>query len=202
MSDMFNLRAYIDTVPDFPKPGIMFRDDARLLESPRIRTYAFNLMRSHLDEAGVEKIAAIDSRGFIYGTGAGNGLPIVKVRKAGKLPVPPCDPVIHRSEDGRLVVTERLVTVYYGLEYGKDALQIHRGRIQKGEKVGVVDDVAATGGTAEAAARAIEYEGGVIACYTFLIELPEARADDRMNARERLMEHHGGKDLVKSLLKF
>ncbi len=202
MEPHFNLASYIDTVHDFPKPGILFRDDTRLLEDPRIRAYAFNRMRGHLDDAGVERICAIDSRGFIYGTGAGPGLPITKVRKSGKLPVSPDDSVIYRSEDRRVVKTERLIRVQYGLEYGKDALEIFRHRIREGEKIGIVDDVAATGGTAEAAAMAIEEEGGIVVCYAFLMELPKATGEDGLNAKQRLMRHHDGKDLVKSLLQF
>ncbi len=202
MEPHFNLAAYVDTVQDFPKPGIMFRDDTRLLEDHRMRAYAFNRLRGYLNDAGVERICAIDSRGFIYGTGAGPGLPITKVRKAGKLPTPPNDPVIYKSEDGRVIKTERIVRVQYGLEYGRDALEIFRGRIQRGEKIGIVDDVAATGGTAEAAAKAVEEEGGIVVCYAFLIELPKATGDDGLNARQRLVRHHDGQDLVKSLLKF
>jgi adenine phosphoribosyltransferase len=149
-----DLRDYIRDVPDFPKPGIMFKDITPLLSSPE----AFNAAIDHLalpfaGERGV-KVAAIESRGFIFGAAVAQhlGVGFVPIRKPGKLPWR-----THRSE--------------YALEYGTDALEIHEDAVGPGDRVIVIDDVLATGGTACAAGELVRRLGAEVVAYSIVIEL-------------------------------
>jgi adenine phosphoribosyltransferase len=148
------LKACIRDVPDFPKPGILFKDITPLLADPR----AFRETISHLCERigshGVEGIVAIESRGFILGAPVAVelGLPLQLVRKPGKLPYDK-------------------IGVEYQLEYGTDRVEMHVDAIARGARYAVVDDLIATGGTAAATIDLIEQHGGVIGCCAFVIEL-------------------------------
>jgi len=141
-------------VPDFPKPGIIFKDITPVLLDARLFGMATRAMAEPFGTVGITRVAAIESRGFMFGApialqlGAG----LVPVRKPGKLPS----------------ARER---VEYSLEYGTDALEMHSDAISRGDRVLIVDDVLATGGTAEAAARLVRTCGAAIAGFSFLIEL-------------------------------
>jgi len=153
----------IRDVPDFPEKGIVFKDITPLLLDPELLDAAVQQICDDFQSASVEKVMAIESRGFIFGApvalrlGAG----LVLARKAGKLPWKR-----HRVE--------------YALEYGTDVIEVHVDSIVKGERVLVVDDVLATGGTAEAAGRVVELAGGQLVGMAFLLEL------DFLNGRQRL----------------
>jgi adenine phosphoribosyltransferase len=147
-----DLRQFIRDVPDFPKKGIVFKDITPLLGSPAALRGAVSAM---LEGAGeVDIVAAVEARGFILGGAIAErlGVGFVPVRKAGKLP--------HET-----------IREEYALEYGTDALEIHRDAIRSGQRVLLVDDVLATGGTAQAAARLVERCGGQVARLCFLGEL-------------------------------
>jgi len=151
---VLNLKAFITDIPDFPKPGILFRDISPLLSDPKAFRHTVSLMSKHVRDSGVSSIVAIESRGFIFGAPVAHesGIPLVLVRKPGKLP-------------GDLVRME------YGLEYGTDALELKNGLLKEGSRVAVIDDVLATGGTARATGDLIKKVGAEVARYIFLAEL-------------------------------
>ncbi len=148
------LSSAIRDVPDFPKPGILFKDIAPLLANAAHLNEALDLMVFMCSDRPVDKVAAIESRGFIFGSSIAARLRVgfVPVRKPGKLPA-------------------KTISVSYDLEYGQDSLEIHADAIEKGERVLIVDDVIATGGTARATAQLVEQLGGSVAAYAFLVEL-------------------------------
>ena len=149
-----SLADYIHAVPDFPKPGILFRDISPLLASPVAFSAAIDQLAAHALDLGVSALVAIESRGFIFGAPVAvrAGLPLALVRKPGKLPG----------------ATER---IEYGLEYGSDSLEIKVGALAVGSRVAIIDDVLATGGTAAATASLIQLAGGVVVGCIFLAEL-------------------------------
>ena len=154
MSPEEKLRARIRNVPDFPKKGIVFRDITTLLQDRLAFQEATDCLFERYRGAGIEKVAGIESRGFIFGSVAALrlGAGFVPVRKPGKLP-------------------SATIREEYQLEYGKDALEIHTDSIKPGEHVLVVDDLLATGGTAAAACNLVRRLGGTIVGVVFLIEL-------------------------------
>jgi adenine phosphoribosyltransferase len=149
-----DLASHIRDIPDFPKPGVVFKDITPLLADPVAFAACIDALAAPLDGTEVHKVLGVEARGFIvaapvaYRFGAG----FVPVRKAGKLPWE-----IERQE--------------YELEYGTDLLEIHRDAVRPGEKVVIIDDVMATGGTAAATARLVEKLGGEVVGFGFLIEL-------------------------------
>lgn len=157
MSDapgMEGVRKAILDVPDFPKEGVVFKDITPVLRDHALFESVVDAFAERFAAAGAEEIAGIESRGFILGSAVAQkmGLGLVLLRKPGKLP--------------REVVEES-----YDLEYGKDALQLHADSFVGGTKVGLIDDVLATGGTAAAAVRLIEKAGGELVSAGFLMEL-------------------------------
>jgi adenine phosphoribosyltransferase len=160
-----DFKTVIRTIPDYPKPGIMFRDITTLLGNPRAFRRAVDEMVQPFAGARLDKIAGIEARGFILGGAIAHQLSIgfVPVRKKGKLP--------------HTVVGED-----YALEYGTDRVEIHADAVQPGERVLVVDDLIATGGTAMAAIRLLERVGAKIAGCSFVIDLPEIGGADRIRA--------------------
>jgi adenine phosphoribosyltransferase len=148
------LRLHIRDIPDFPTPGVLFRDITPLLRDPDAFARALDLMADAVSELGAEAIVGIESRGFLFGTpiAARLGLPFVPVRKAGKLPA-------------------ARMSVEYSLEYGNSQLDIHADALTRGQRAVIVDDVLATGGTARAAAKLVELVGGAVAGFVFLIEI-------------------------------
>jgi adenine phosphoribosyltransferase len=149
-----DLKAYIRDVPDFPVPGILFRDITPLLRDASAFGHALDLMTDAVRALRAEAVAGIESRGFIFASAIASreGLPFVPIRKPGKLPA-------------------ARMTVEYSLEYGNSQLDIHADGVAAGEQVVIVDDLIATAGTARAAAKLVELAGGRVAGMVFLIEL-------------------------------
>ncbi len=154
-----NLTELIRDIPDFPVPGILFRDITTLLKEGGAFTYVIDQMAAKLSSLKVDKVVAIESRGFIFGApiayklGAG----FVPARKLGKLPAD-------------------TITAEYDLEYGMNTVEMHRDAISRGENVVIVDDLLATGGTTRATIDLVEQLGGDIVALAFLIELTELGA--------------------------
>ncbi len=161
-----DLRARIREIPDFPKPGILFYDITTLLKDAAAFKEAIDLMVEPYRSDGIDIVVGMESRGFIfsaplaYQLGAG----LVPVRKLGKLPA-------------------EVLSVEYALEYGSNTLEIHRDAIQPGQRVLVVDDLLATGGTVKGTIELVERLQGEIAGLAFLVEL------DFLKGRERLEGH-------------
>ena len=163
-----SIESLIRTIPDYPKAGIMFRDITTLLADPRGFRATVNELVNRYTGMGIDKVAAIEARGFIFGAPIAHqlGVGFVPVRKQGKLPG---DTIVH----------------HYDLEYGTDTIEMHTDGVATGERVLLVDDLIATGGTAEAAVALIEKSGGVLVECCFIIDLPDAggRARLRKNGR-------------------
>jgi adenine phosphoribosyltransferase len=153
----------IRDVPDFPKPGIIFRDITPLLQSPAGLSLAVEFLTQPYRDKHIEIVVGAESRGFIFGTAVARNLSagFVPIRKPGKLPA------------GKLGKT-------YDLEYGTDTLEIHADAIRPGQQVLMVDDLLATGGTMKACCELVEQLGGDIAGVTFLIELAGLKGIDRL----------------------
>jgi adenine phosphoribosyltransferase len=149
-----DLRDYIRDVPDFPKPGILFKDITPLLRDPKALDYALSALAEPFAGDGITTVAAIESRGFIFGSSVAQklGAGFVPIRKPGKLPW-----TKKRNE--------------YILEYGTDALEIHDDAVAVGDRVLLIDDVLATGGTAAAATALLRECGGTLVGTGFVIEL-------------------------------
>lgn len=158
-----DLKAFIRDVPDFPRKGIIFKDITTLLKDPVAFGAAAELMFRKYRRKRIDKVVAIESRGFIFGAilAFERKCGLVLARKSGKLP--------HQT-----------VREEYALEYGTAALEVHIDGIEKGEKVVIVDDLLATGGTALAAARLVETLGGQVLAIEFLIELGFLRGREKL----------------------
>jgi adenine phosphoribosyltransferase len=171
-----DIRAQIDSltgairdVPDFPKQGIVFKDITTLLKDPVLFRRSIDLLTVLCGDRTVDKVVAIESRGFILGGALAVRLNagFVPVRKPGKLPA-------------------RTLSASYDLEYGKDTLQIHEDALEAGDRVLVVDDVIATGGTAGAVGDLVERLGASLTAYAFLVELSFLNGRARLPGREVL----------------
>lgn len=151
-----DLRQLVRTIPDFPKPGILFRDVTTLIGHGPGFAAAVDLMAQRARDGGAQAIAGIEARGFIFGAAiaARLGLPFVPVRKPGKLPVP-------------------VLAIDYALEYGTDTLEVDPGAVPDGARVVLVDDLIATGGTALAALDLLRRAGGEVTQSLFAIDLPD-----------------------------
>ena len=154
--DTEQLRATIRTVPDFPKPGIQFRDITTMLADPAALHSSVALMAEQARASGATVIAGMEARGFIFGAAVAiqAGLGFVPIRKPGKLPV-------------------QTIGVDYQLEYGTDRLEVDPDAIVPGSRVALVDDLIATGGTALAAAELVGKAGGEVAAALFVVDLPD-----------------------------
>lgn len=161
-----DLRKAIRDVPDFPKKGILFKDITTLLADPAAFREAISQMANVCANQGITKICGIESRGFIFGSALADrmGIGFVPLRKVGKLP-------------------SKTISQEYALEYGTDKIEIHVDAIKAGERVVIVDDLIATGGTAKASAQLIKQLGGDLFGFIFLIELAF------LNGRKVLDEH-------------
>jgi adenine phosphoribosyltransferase len=148
------LKRMIRHVPDFPKPGILFYDITTLLQDKRGFHGAIDSLSEPFSDAGIDLVVGIESRGFIFGSAVADrlGAGFAPVRKIGKLP-------------------SKTLRASYNLEYGADALEIHRDAVHTGQNVLIVDDLLATGGTAKAATDLVGELGGTVAALAFLIEL-------------------------------
>ncbi|MCB0354056.1 MAG: adenine phosphoribosyltransferase, partial [Bdellovibrionales bacterium] len=157
------LAEHIRTVPDFPKPGIAFKDITPLLAHPQAFAELISRMSHAVQESKAECIVGLESRGFIIGVAIAHelGLPFIPARKPGKLPA-------------------ETIRADYELEYGSATLEIHSDSIREGQRVAIVDDLLATGGTAEAASCLVRALGGVLSGYFFAIELKELKGADRL----------------------
>jgi len=171
---MIDLSTYIRNVPDFPKKGIGFKDITTLLKNGTAFRQAIDSLANRFENKGIELVVGVESRGFFFAAALAYkwGLGVVCVRKPGKLPAE----TIHEE---------------YELEYGVDQIEIHKDAIQPNQKVLIVDDLLATGGTISATARLVERLGGDIVGFGFLIEL------DFLNGREKLKNY-----LVESLIHY
>lgn len=149
-----DLASMIRDVPDFPKKGVVFKDITTLIKDPQAFRESVDILADHYVGQGVQVVVAVEARGYIFGAPVAYklGAGFVPVRKAGKLPAE-----ILREE--------------YELEYGTDSVEVHRDGIQPGQKVLIVDDLIATGGSAAATARLVERLGGEVVGIAFLIEL-------------------------------
>jgi adenine phosphoribosyltransferase len=160
-----DFKTVIRTIPDYPKPGIMFRDITTLLGNPRAFRRAVDELVQPYAGAKIDAVAGLEARGFILGGAVAHqlGVGFIPVRKKGKLPFS----VI--GED-------------YALEYGTDRVEIHTDAIKPGEKVLLVDDLIATGGTAMAGIRLLERAGAQVIGCSFVIDLPELGGADKLRA--------------------
>lgn len=151
---MMDLKNVIRSVPDFPKPGINFKDITTLLKNPEAVEQTLQSLLKFVDGKRIDNVAAIESRGFIFGAMIANklGIGFVPIRKPNKLPA-------------------EKVAETYSLEYGTDTIEIHKDAISAGEKILLHDDLLATGGTAKAACNLIEKLGGKIEQVSFIVEL-------------------------------
>ena len=156
MNTSTQLSASIRDIPDFPKPGILFRDITPVLADAGLFRAAIGEFAEVCRRSGAEKIAGIDARGFLFGATVAYemGLGFVPVRKKGKLPF-------------------HTITQSYDLEYGSSEVEIHTDAFHKGEKVALIDDLLATGGTAGAAIKLINQSGAHVVAAAFLIELAD-----------------------------
>jgi len=151
---MSSLKSYIRDVHNFPKEGIQFKDITSLLESPEGVALCLESLLSQLKTIKVDKVVAIEARGFFFGMLIAHSLkvPFIPVRKPGKLP-------------------RKVVAQSYDLEYGSDVLEMHQEAIQKGDKVLIHDDILATGGTAQAVCKMVESAGGQIVQCNFIMKI-------------------------------
>ena len=162
-NETLDLRHFIRDIPDFPKPGILFRDITPLLADAQALSCAIEQLAKPFEGKGIDVVAAVEARGFIFGSAVAKALGVgfVPIRKQGKLPY-------------------ETHSVSYGLEYGEDVVEVHTDAVQSGNKVLMVDDLLATGGTMVAACELIEKLGGEIAGLTFLIELAALKGRDKL----------------------
>ena len=157
------LKSAIRDIPDFPKPGILFKDISPILSDPDLLQHSIDLLVATVEGEKIDKVVGIDARGFIFAAPVALALKVgfVPVRKEGKLPW-------------------KTFGESYTLEYGENTVEIHQDAIAPGDKVLLIDDLLATGGTAAAAVKLLKQLGAEVVCVTFLIEL------DFLNGREAI----------------
>ncbi|OSN06160.1 adenine phosphoribosyltransferase [Lonsdalea iberica] len=155
----------IKSVPDYPKPGILFRDVTSLLENPQAYAASISLLAERYRHAGITKVVGTEARGFLFGAPVALAMNVgfVPVRKPGKLP-------------------RKTLSESYELEYGTDTLEIHEDSITAGDKVLVIDDLLATGGTVEATVKLIRRLGGEVTDAAFVINLFDLGGQQRLEA--------------------
>ena len=156
MNSFENLRDTVRTIPDYPKPGILFRDITTLLGNPRAFRQAVDELVQPWAGQRIDKVAGMEARGFILGGAVAHQLSagFIPIRKKGKLP--------HTT-----------VSIAYSLEYGVDEMEVHSDAVTKGQRVILVDDLVATGGTAEGAVKLLQSIGAEVVAACFVIDLPE-----------------------------
>ncbi len=169
-----DLRSYLRDVPDFPKPGILFKDISPLLADPAALQASIDALAERMSDARVERVIGIESRGFLFGvpTALALGVGFTPIRKPRKLPW-------------------KTRSVQYDLEYGTDTLEIHEDGVVPGQRVAIVDDLLATGGTANAACVLVQGLGATVAACCFVVEL------GFLGGRAKLAGHR-----VESLIRF
>lgn len=153
----------VTTIPDYPKPGIMFRDVTSVLQNPAAFQACINLLKAQYNDSNIDKIVGTEARGFLFGAPLALelGVGFIPVRKPKKLP--------------REVISES-----YELEYGTDILEIHRDAIAEGDRVLMIDDLLATGGTMIATASLIRRLGGIVEHAGFVISIPDIGGEARL----------------------
>ncbi|MCR5028448.1 MAG: adenine phosphoribosyltransferase [Fibrobacter sp.] len=163
---MQKIEDYIKSIPDFPKPGVLFRDVTGILDNAEGLRLTLDSLYRALEGVEFDAVAGLEARGFLFGTpiAAHFGKAFIPVRKKGKLP-------------------RETVEQSYDLEYGTATIEIHKDAVKPGQKIVIVDDLLATGGTAEAAVKLVESLGGVVVKCLFVIELLD------LNGRERLRKY-------------
>ena len=173
-----NLKDFIRSIPDYPKKGILFRDITTLIKNEKAFIETINLIVEKSKKIEFDKIAAIESRGFVFASAVSYILrkPFIMLRKKNKLP-------------------SQVHSVDFELEYGSATIEVHKDSIEKNDKVLIIDDLIATGGTAEAAAKLIEISGGAVACFIFVINLFDLKGSDKLIEKgfkvENLIEFPG-----------
>lgn len=169
-----DLKNYIRVIEDFPKQGISFKDVTTLLQDSEIFKYTIDKLAEGLKDKKIDKVVGPEARGFLFGVPLAYKIEagFVPIRKKGKLPY-------------------ETISVQYDLEYGKDELEIHKDAIKPGEKVAIIDDLLATGGTISSVAKLVEELGGEVVDMSFVIELTE------LNGRDKLKKYD-----VTSLVKY
>ena len=173
-----DLKKYIRDIPDFPESGILFRDITPLLRNPQAFNYAIDRLVDRYSQHSFDTVVAVESRGFLFGAPLASrmGKSLVPVRKPGKLPW-------------------QTIGVDYQLEYGSDRLEMHTDSIDRDDRILLVDDLVATGGTAVAAVSLIRQGGGHVVGASFVIDLPDIGGADRLRAMDltvrSLMEFEG-----------
>jgi adenine phosphoribosyltransferase len=162
-----NLAQYIRDIPDFPRPGILFKDITPLLAEPRAFQHAIALMHQHYQSRRVDAVAAAEARGFLFAAPLALQMnkPLIPLRKPGKLPY-------------------RTYSLKYDLEYGTAELHVHIDGVVAGAQVLLVDDLLATGGTMQAGCQLIEKAGGQIASCAFLVELAFLKGREHLRPHE------------------
>ncbi len=161
-----NLKDFIRSIPDYPKKGILFRDITTLIKDEKAFAETINQIVKKSKNFNFDKIAAIESRGFVFASAASYILkkPFIMLRKKNKLPAE-----VH--------------SVDFELEYGKATIEVHKDSIQKNDKVLIIDDLIATGGTAEAAAKLVEISEGNVSGFIFVINLFDLKGSDNLLSR-------------------
>ena len=173
-----DLKKYIRSIPDYPKKGILFRDITTLKKNPEAFRYTKDKIIKITKKIEFDKVSAIESRGFVFASAVSYLLnkPLILLRKKNKLPA------------------ERH-TVDFKLEYGEATIEVHKDSINKNEKILVIDDLIATGGTAEAAAKLVDISGGKVASFIFVINLFDLNGSDNLVKKgykvENLIEFPG-----------
>jgi adenine phosphoribosyltransferase len=163
MKKKINLKNHIRTIPHFPKTGILFRDITTLLKDKQAYRHAVDALSNKYRNKKIDKVVAVEARGFIFGGAVAHriGAGFVPVRKKGKLPW-------------------KTSSITYELEYGSDTLEMHRDAIEKGDRVLIVDDLLATGGTVKAVTNLVKQHQGKIIGIVFLIELADLRGKEKL----------------------
>ena len=159
-----DLKSKVRTIPNWPKPGIMFRDITTLLKDPEGFQEVIRKLADHYKNQKIDVVCGIESRGFIIGGALAIelGLGFIPLRKAGKLPA-------------------ETISMEYELEYGKDKIEMHKDALTKGNRVLLIDDLIATGGTAKAACHLIEKAGGIVVGCGFVIDLPDLKGKEKLS---------------------
>ncbi len=173
-----NLKDYIRSIPDYPKKGILFRDITTLIKDEKAFSETINRIVEKAKKMEIDKIAAIESRGFVFASAVSYIMnkPFILLRKKNKLPAD-------------------VYSTDFELEYGTATIEVHKDSINRGEKILIIDDLIATGGTAEAAAKLIEISGGKVTAFVFVINLFDLNGSDKLVKKgykvENLIEFPG-----------
>jgi adenine phosphoribosyltransferase len=167
-----NLKEYIRSIPDYPKKGILFRDITTLIKNEKAFTESINQIIDRTKNYKIDKIAAIESRGFVFASAVSYLLkkPFILLRKKNKLPA-------------------ETHSVDFELEYGTATIEVHKDSINKNDSVLIIDDLIATGGTAEAAAKLVEISGGKVAVFIFVINLFDLGGSDNLLKKNYKVEN-------------